>query len=147
MKLMITRLQCTRVPRISSYKEFQGSRKMLNMFRASAMCISQRNCVCCRRLNPPFSGPDEHAFEHAVLFDQIFGQECRGQNVDHVVSRRSRRLAHNAQCAICRLVVKVNWLPCIPLANSLGIFTATSTICSNALFTFMHCNHDWNMWR
>ena len=28
-------------------------------------------------------------FEHAVFFDQIFGQECWGQNVDHVVSRRS----------------------------------------------------------
>ena len=34
-------------------------------------------------------GGSPYKFEHAVIFNEKFGQECGGQNVDHVAARKS----------------------------------------------------------
>ena len=79
------------------------------------------------------------------FLDQIFGQEFRGQNVDHVVSRRSIGwpTMHNVPYAAFsrRSIGRAAYR-----ATSLGIFTPT-TICSHDPFTFTHCNHEQNIGR
>ena len=82
---------------------------------------------------------------HAVFFGPNFWAGIPRTKCGPCGIQEIYRLAHNAQCAICRLLAKVNWSCCIP-ATSLGIFTPT-TICSHDPFTFTHCNHEQNIGR